>query len=49
MRTVLADAVVAVIGATVAVAARWPRLGEVPVWQAAAAATHGRLLSPCWP
>jgi hypothetical protein len=49
MRTVLADAVVAVIGATVAVAARWPRLGEVAVWQAAAAATHGRLLSPCWP
>jgi hypothetical protein len=30
------------------VAARWPRLGEVPVWQAASAATHGRLLCPSW-
>jgi hypothetical protein len=49
MRWVFADAVAAVVGAAVAVAARWPRLGEVPVWQAAAAATNGRLLSPSWP
>ena len=49
MRTVFADAVAAVVGATVAVLARWPRLGELPVWQAAAAATNGRLLSPSWP
>ena len=48
-RTVFADAVAAVVGAAVAVLARWPRLGEVPVWQAAAAATNGRLLSPSWP
>ena len=47
--TVFADAVAAVIGARVAVAARWPHLGEVPVWQAAVAATHGQLLSPSWP
>jgi len=49
MRTVFADAVAAVVGAAAAVAARWPRLGEVPVWQAAVAATNGRLLSPSWP
>jgi hypothetical protein len=49
MRTAFADAVAAVVGAAVAVSARWPYLGEVPVWQAAAAATHGRLLSPSWP
>jgi hypothetical protein len=48
-RTVFADAVAAVVGAAVAVAARWPQLGEVPVWQAATAATNGRLLSPIWP
>jgi hypothetical protein len=48
-RTVFADAVAAVVGARVAVAARWPHVGEVPVWQAAAAATHGRLLCPSWP
>jgi hypothetical protein len=47
-RTVFADAVAAVVGAAVAVLARWPRLGEVSVWQAAVAATHGRLLSPSW-
>lgn len=49
MRTVFADAVAAVVGAAAAVLARWPRLGEVPVWQAAVAATNGRLLSPFWP
>jgi hypothetical protein len=47
--TVFADAVAAVVGAAVAMAARWPHLGEVPVWQAATAATRGRLLSPSWP
>jgi hypothetical protein len=46
--TVFADAVAAVVGACVAVSARWPHVGEVPVWQAATAATHGRLLSPSW-
>jgi hypothetical protein len=49
MRTVFADAVAAVVGVTVAVVARWPQLGQVSVWQAAAAATCGRLLSPSWP
>jgi hypothetical protein len=48
-RTVFADAVAAVVGAAVAVLARWPRLGEVSVWQAAAAVTNGRLLCPSWP
>jgi hypothetical protein len=47
-RTGFADAVAAVFGAAVAVLARWPRLGEVPVWQAAAAATNGGLLAPSW-
>jgi hypothetical protein len=47
--TVFADAVAAVVGAARAVTARWPQLGEVPVWQAAAAVTNGRLLSPSWP
>jgi hypothetical protein len=47
-RTGFADAVAAVVGAAVAVVARWPQLGEVPVWQAAAAASNGRLLSPSW-
>jgi hypothetical protein len=46
MSTVFADAVAAVLGAARSVMARWPHLGEVPVWQAAAAATNGRLLSP---
>lgn len=49
MRTGLADAVAAVVGAAVAVMSRWPQLGEVPAWQAASAATNGRLLSPSWP
>lgn len=47
--TVFADAVAAVVGAAIAVLVRWPRLGEVSVWQAAVAATHGRLLSRSWP
>lgn len=49
MRTVFADAVAAVGGAAVAVAARWAHLGQVPVWQVAAAATNAGLLSPSWP
>lgn len=49
MRTVFADAVAAVLGAAWAVMARWPQLGEVPAWHAAAAATNGRLLAPSWP
>jgi hypothetical protein len=31
------------------VAARWPQLGEVPVWAAASAASGGLLLAPGWP
>jgi hypothetical protein len=49
MRTPFADAVAAVVGAAVAVMSRWPQLGEVPAWQAAVAATNGRLLSSSWP
>ncbi len=49
MRTGFADAVAAVVGAAVAVLSRWPHLGKLPVWQAAAAASNGRLLSPAWP
>jgi hypothetical protein len=48
-RSVFADAVAAVVGAVAAVSARWPALGEVPVWSAASAASSGRLLSPDWP
>jgi hypothetical protein len=44
-----ADAVSAVAGAAAAVAARWPRVGEVPVWTAASAASGGLLLAPGWP
>ena len=45
----VAAAVSAIAGAAVAVAARWPQLGEVPVWAAASAASGGRLLAPGWP
>jgi len=45
----VADAVAAIAGAAAAVAARWPELGEVPVWQAASAASGGLLLAPGWP
>jgi hypothetical protein len=45
----VAAAVSAVAGAAAAVAARWPLLGEVPVWTAASAASGGRLLAPGWP
>lgn len=47
--SVFADAVAAVVGAAVAVGARWPALGEVPVWVAASAISGGRLLAPSWP
>jgi len=40
---------VAAIAAAAAVAARWPQLGEAPVWQAASAASGGLLLAPGWP
>ena len=43
----VAAAVAAITGAAVAVAARWPQLGEVPVWVAASAASGGLLLAPC--
>ena len=45
----VAAAVSAIAGAAAAVAARWPRLGEVPVWSAASAASGGLLLAPGWP
>jgi hypothetical protein len=45
----VADAVAAIAGAASAVAARWPQLGQVPVWQAAVAASGGMLLAPGWP
>jgi hypothetical protein len=47
--TVVADAVSAIAGACSAVAARWPVLGTVPPWQAASAASGGRLLAAAWP
>ena len=46
---VVAAAVSAIAGAAAAVAARWPLLGEVPVWPAASAASGGLLLAPGWP
>jgi hypothetical protein len=46
---VVVAAVSAIAGAAVAVAARWPQVGEVPVWAAASAASGGRLLAPGWP
>jgi hypothetical protein len=45
----VADAVAAVVGAAVAVAARWPLLGVVSPWLAASAVTRGGLLAPHWP
>jgi hypothetical protein len=45
----VAAAVSAIAGAVSAVAARWPELGEVPVWAAASAASCGLLLVPGWP
>jgi len=45
----VADAVAAIAAAAAAVAARWQELGEVPVWQAASAASGGLLLAPGWP
>ncbi len=45
----VAAAVAAVAGAAVAVAQRWPLVGQVPVWTAASAATGGLLLAPGWP
>jgi hypothetical protein len=47
--SLFADAVAAIVGAAVAVAARWPVLGVVSPWLAASAATGGRLLAPSWP
>lgn len=47
--SVFADAVAAVAGASVAVASRWPDVGEVPPWLLAAAVSGGRLLAPRWP
>jgi hypothetical protein len=46
--TAVADAVAAIAGAAAVVAARWPAIGKVPLWQAASAASGGRLLAPSW-
>jgi hypothetical protein len=48
-RDAVAAAVSAIAGAAAAVASRWPELGEVPVWEAASAASGGLLLAPGWP
>jgi hypothetical protein len=48
-RSLLADAVAAVAGASVAAASRWPGIGEVSPWWLACAASGGRLLAPDWP
>ncbi|WP_405176981.1 hypothetical protein OG225_21260 [Nocardia sp. NBC_01377] len=48
-RSPFADAVSAVIGASIAASSRWPGVGEVSAWSLAVAATGGRLLSPRWP
>jgi len=45
----VAAAVSAIAGVAVAVAARWPAVGQVPVWAAVSAASGGRLLAPGWP
>jgi hypothetical protein len=45
----LADAVVAIVGAGVSVASRWPVLCAVSPWLAACAVSGGRLLAPSWP
>ena len=45
----VAAAVSAIAGAAAAVAQRWPRIGKVPVWAAASAASGGLLLAPGWP
>jgi len=45
----VAAAVSAVAGAAEAVARRWPHVGQVPVWEAASAASGGLLLAPGWP
>jgi len=45
----VAAAVSAIAGAAAAVAQRWPRVGMVPVWAAASAASGGLLLAPGWP
>ena len=47
--TPFAAAVSAVVGAWRSAVSRWPDVGKVSPWQAAAAASGGRLLSPTWP
>jgi hypothetical protein len=48
-RSLVGDAVAAIVGAGGAVAARWPVLGAVSPWLAASAVSGGRLLAPSWP
>jgi hypothetical protein len=45
----VAAAVPAIAGAAAAVTQRWPKLGTVPVWTAASAASGGLLIAPGWP
>ena len=47
--SVFADAVAAVRGLWVSLVSRWPHIGEVSPWRAAAAVSGGRLLAPAWP
>jgi hypothetical protein len=47
--SVFADAVAAIVGASMAARSRWPEIGELPAWLLAAAVTGGRLLAPDWP
>lgn len=47
--TSFAAAVSAIVGAWQAAVSRWPDVGKVSPWQAASAASRGRLLSPTWP
>jgi hypothetical protein len=48
-RSLVGDAVAAIVGAAGAVAARWPVLGVVSPWLVASAVSGGRLLAPSWP
>jgi hypothetical protein len=47
--TSFAAAVSAIVGACQAAVYRWPDVGKVSPWQAASAASRGRLLSATWP
>lgn len=44
-----ADAVAAVIAASIGAAARWPEVVGLSPWRIACAVSGSRLLAPCWP